>query len=271
MKQQLAGTRWSLAILVGASAMAALPALAVDGVVEINQARAKVGAVTPGDTPKFPVTLDHPGSYRLTGNLDVTDATALAGGAAADTTAILVTADNVTLDLNGFTIHGPASCALAPGSTCTSTGSGHGVDGTGHVGTVIRNGTIEGMGSDGIVLGDDASVQKLYSRRNGGDGIFCLGVGSIVDQCRATGNGATGILGCAITTDSVANNNHQEGIRGGIVARCFAKTNGTLASGFAEIVADIATASEGGNGTGPTDIDTVGVVGNNLCSTSLCP
>ena len=54
MKQMLVGTKRSLAIVLAASALAASPALGVDGVVEINQARAKVGGVTPSDTPKFP-------------------------------------------------------------------------------------------------------------------------------------------------------------------------------------------------------------------------
>jgi len=46
------------------------PAGAVDGVIEINQAKAKAGAVTAGDTPGFPVTISAAGSYRLTGDLD---------------------------------------------------------------------------------------------------------------------------------------------------------------------------------------------------------
>ena len=37
------------------------PALAVDGVIEINQTAALAGAVTATDSPEFPVTLDAPG------------------------------------------------------------------------------------------------------------------------------------------------------------------------------------------------------------------
>jgi len=47
------------------------PALAVDGVIEINQARANAGGVTLSDGPGFPVTIDHNGSYRLTSDLTV--------------------------------------------------------------------------------------------------------------------------------------------------------------------------------------------------------
>ena len=65
-----------LVMLVGA------PARAVDGVIEINQARALAGGVTPGDAAGFPVTITASGSYRLTGNLTVDE----------NTTAISVTA-----------------------------------------------------------------------------------------------------------------------------------------------------------------------------------
>jgi hypothetical protein len=47
---------------------------AVDGVIAINQARALAGGVTPGDAPGFPVIINAPGSYRLTGDLTVPDA-----------------------------------------------------------------------------------------------------------------------------------------------------------------------------------------------------
>ena len=75
---------------------------AVDGVVLIDQNRALAGNVTPGDFPGFPVTISRPGSYRLSGNLEVTDP---------DITAIEITADHVTLDLNGFSIQGPLIAA----------------------------------------------------------------------------------------------------------------------------------------------------------------
>ena len=42
-------------------------AIAADGVVEIDQAAAIAGGITPGDDPGFPITLDSPGSDRLTG------------------------------------------------------------------------------------------------------------------------------------------------------------------------------------------------------------
>ena len=81
---------------------------AVDGVIEINQARAIAGGVTPGDTPGFPVTISAAGSYRLTGNLTVP---------ALNTTAISITANYVTLDLGGFLVSGPNTCFGSPRRT----------------------------------------------------------------------------------------------------------------------------------------------------------
>lgn len=94
--------------LIHAAALAALvtawPALAQkaggsgDGVVTITQAKAVNGGVTPGDAPGFPVSITQPGSYRLAGNLTLTDP---------NVGAIEILAAGVTLDLGGFTVQGP--------------------------------------------------------------------------------------------------------------------------------------------------------------------
>src|SRR5213079_870780 len=100
--------------------------------------RALAGGVTPGDAPGFPVTLSVAGSYRLSGNLTVPDE---------NTNAIVVSADNVTIDLNGFSILGPVVCSGNPVSCNFTTGTGTGVivDGL-HPNLTLVNGTIRGMG-----------------------------------------------------------------------------------------------------------------------------
>src|SRR6202011_4694295 len=136
-------SRW----LAPALLMAALSCnmYAVDGVVLIDQNRALAGGVTPGDTPGFPVTISVSGSYRLSGNLTVPDA---------NTTAILITQDNVTIDLNGFSIIGPTVCVGSPTVTsCSPLGAGYGVDGGGHHSITVINGSVRGMGNSGISLG----------------------------------------------------------------------------------------------------------------------
>ena len=92
-----------------AFAVLAAPTYGTDGVVLINQAVVLNGNVTPESAPGFPVTISVPGSYRLSSNLTVPDA---------DTKAISVEADDVTIDLNGFSIIGPIVCtegAASPG------------------------------------------------------------------------------------------------------------------------------------------------------------
>jgi hypothetical protein len=86
---------------------------AVNGAVLIDQPHALAGNITPGDAPGFPVTISEPGNYRLTGNLTVPDA---------NTTAIDIKADDVTLDLKGFGIIGPVVRGSAP-TACPAAGT----------------------------------------------------------------------------------------------------------------------------------------------------
>lgn len=173
----------------------AAPAQAVDGVIEINQTRASAGAVTPGDTPGFPVTIDQPGSYRLTGNLIVPNE---------NTTAIQITAESVTIDLNGFAILGSSTLA-------GPNGTGIGVQGT--AGTIVLNGTIRGMGSTGVLLDSRSRAENLqiYFNFRGLTG----STDSLVVNVNASRNRETGIfIGSDSTvTRSIANENIQNGIR----------------------------------------------------------
>src|SRR5579871_2894201 len=124
-----------------AMTLAAVPAFAVDGVVLINQSNALAGNVTPGDTPGFPVTISQSGSYKLSSNLVIADPNG---------TGILITADNVTIDMNGFSMIGPSVCngsGTTPTSSCTvSNTSGIGINAGEQTGITIMNGSIRGMG-----------------------------------------------------------------------------------------------------------------------------
>lgn len=158
--------RWSLflSLFVFAST-----ALAVDGVIEINHARALAGGVTPGDEPGYPVTLNQSGSYRLTGNLTMPDK---------DTTGISAFGDDIVIDLNGFAIKGPNLCAVAPdGLTCGQNGLGLGVHLQGSRGAV-RNGIVSGTGSDGVKVHNYTSVEHLQVSHVGGNGIDATGEGN---------------------------------------------------------------------------------------------
>src|ERR1700686_3824069 len=130
--------------LLSLTVLAALacPVYAVDGVVLINQSSALAGNVTPGDAPGFPVTISVSGSYKLTGNLTVPDA---------NTTGIQITADFVSIDLNGFSIIGPVVCSGgSPVNSCNPSGSAPGISSS-NAGISVSNGIVRGVGA-GISL-----------------------------------------------------------------------------------------------------------------------
>jgi hypothetical protein len=196
---------------------------AVDGVVLIDQSHALAGNITPGDTPGFPVIISQPGSYRLSGNLTVSDA---------NTTAIKITADHVTLDLNGFSIAGPAVCTSSP-AVCPPSGEGIGIQAdngpaeTGPQGVRILNGTVRGMGATGIFMtGPGSYVEKIAANSNAGGGF--LVAGSVI-QSSAVRNGSFGIFAITVR-DSLATDNHGDGIQldasGGVAIGDIASFNG---------------------------------------------
>jgi len=145
------------------------PSLAVDGVIEINQAKALAGGVTPGDAAGFPVTIDQSGSYRLTSNLIL----ATTGDHAIQITS---TSQNVTIDLNGFSITGPNSCTGGGSSiSCTFNSGGHGILMDQGVDSVrVMNGAIQGMGGNGIAGSTvNLFLEGVAVSENGSSGVSC--------------------------------------------------------------------------------------------------
>jgi cysteine-rich repeat protein len=141
-----------IALVVAILASLPLPVSASDGIHEINQASALAGG-------GFPVVLASPGSYRLTGNLDLSLAPI-------GTTAISVTAEDVYLDLGGFSIRGPLNCTtvappVAAGSGVTSSAAG----------TTVANGTVRGFGANGLQLSEQARVTSVQIHCNGAIGL----------------------------------------------------------------------------------------------------
>ena len=195
--------RIRLAILCILSAVSS-SLYASNTVVLIDQAGAAAGNITPGDAPGFPVTLSQPGSYRLVSNLVVTG----------DVSAIQITADNVTIDLNGYSIIGPNLCSNTVPATCKPAGTGIGVqagDGNtvGPTSVKVFNGSIRGMGLHGIQLtGLAGLVERVSADGNAGSGLIVNG--SVVESS-ATGNGADGIR-ALIVRDSISVGNRSHGI-----------------------------------------------------------
>jgi len=178
-----------------------IPIRAMAIVVKINQSKAINGNVTPGDSPGFPVTISQPGSYRLTSNLTVTNA---------NTTAIEITTDDVTLDLGGFLIKGPTACSSGNPVNCSPIGTGDGVNANGRVNITVVNGTVRGMGGDGIVGGKAYRIEDVHVISNGGDGI--VGGYGIVKENTATLNGGNGISAGGVITGNTVLDNGQNGI-----------------------------------------------------------
>lgn len=213
-------------------------AVAVDGVVLIDQNKALAGNVTPSDLAGFPISINQPGSYRLAGNLTLPDL---------NTNGIEINVQNVTLDLNGFAILGPVTCTEFPTIGCSATGSGRGIRSVVFANVLLRNGFVQGMGSDGIsLLG--GTVESIQANQNAGTGINMTA--GIVRDSIARNNGSAGI---AVAFGSVLRNvlNHN---KIGLSA-----TNGTSYSGNAF---NFNTMNVQGSG-----INT----GQNLCDSAICP
>jgi hypothetical protein len=194
--------------LTASTLLWASSAAAVDGVIEINQAKADAGAVNGSlvsDPAGFPVVITQPGSYRLTGNLTVPDS---------NTTAIEVGSGYVDIDLNGFAILGPNVCASVE-TPCTANGSGLGIHAPSPstVDVRVHDGTVRGMGASGVALQAFAQVSRVNAQWNGGAGIF-VADDSIVTANRVVLNGGAGILtfSRSAVLDNVVASNGQNGI-----------------------------------------------------------
>ena len=197
---------------------------AVDGVILIDQPHALAGNITPGDAPGFPVTITQPGSYKLSGNLTVADA---------NTSAIVIAADYVTLDLNGFSIIGPVTCTSSP-AVCPAAGLGNGVDAERPEGVPsprsfrVMNGTVRGMGNIGIfITGSGGSVVGVRADSNAGGGML---VNGSVSDSAATLNGGFGIFAIMVR-GSYMSDNHGVGLQldgsGGVAEDNISSFNGS--------------------------------------------
>jgi parallel beta-helix repeat protein len=196
---------------------------AVDGVIEINQARVTAGGVTPGDTPGFPVTLSEPGSYRLTGNLVMPDT---------NTTGIEITASHITIDLNGFGILGPVICSGRP-INCSATGSGRGISSSSGTSNIeVINGIVRGMGGHGIdlITSNNAHVERVRITSNGSGGILA-GDGSTVTGNTANFNRGNGIF--TLSSTVTGNTASFNGLTGILISRNSILTGNTASfNGF---------------------------------------
>ncbi len=184
---------------------ASFPAFAIDGVIEINDALAELGGVTPGDAPGYPVTISEPGSYRLTGTLFL----------ASSQQGIYIDADNVTIDLNGFSIRGPVTCTPGVAACSEAVGSGaQGIRADSAKFLTVKNGTVTGTGAGGIYCnpGVGCVVENVVVSHNNGSGISIANSGR-VSNCTVHSNRSNGVT---VGKAAIVNNNtiYQNGFRG---------------------------------------------------------
>jgi hypothetical protein len=158
----------------------------------ITQAKAVAGGITPGDTAGYPITISQPGAYRLDSNLTVP--AAIYG--------IYITANNVDIDMNGFTL----------------TGNGGGTYGliSSFGESRIHGGVINLFRNSGIYLRNNAwTVEDMQIVRNGNLGIDATGARYItVRKSLVAANSLTGIFaGQNLKVyDSTVSRNGKDGI-----------------------------------------------------------
>jgi hypothetical protein len=164
--------------LVLSIALASIPLL---GFSSYASAQTKFNGKDP-----FPKKLKKSGSY-----LQVTNITIPAKNTTSD--AVDITASNVTVDLQGYTISGPGA------------GTGVGINASGMSNVTIQNGIIVGMGGPGIILGPNSVVRNVQVINNGGDGIDC-GPSCLITSSVISGNTGTGLNFSTDTTSGYSNN-----------------------------------------------------------------
>lgn len=190
--------------LLASTAFFFASAAPVKAQVMIDQTSALAGRITLSDAPGFPVTLSAPGTYKLSGDLVVP--------AGAD--GVHITADNVTLDLNGYTIRGALDCGGSGDEVAcsgASTGSGVIADMSTRFSTV-RNGAVRGFGLEGVMLGASSTIDGVTARGNGTYGIVAY-ENTTITNSQALRNGAHGMLlmyggSVVIASQSIGNRGH---------------------------------------------------------------
>ena len=215
---------------------------------------------TPGDTGSLFI-ISQPGAYYFTGNIR-----GISGQ-----NGIVVQADDVTLDLNGFSLVG------LPGS----------LDGiavpSSQINLEIKNGVIRDWGGDGVDVwfGRNSRAFGLRISNNGGTGLrfgTSVGIyppntttGCIVQDCVSESNGGDGIFvgGGSTVSGCVGSSNTGIGIRaaaGSTVLHCTASSNSN--AGFSIGAGSTISYCSATNNNAPGS--TPGIITAQNCTISYC-
>ncbi|MHC4476854.1 MAG: right-handed parallel beta-helix repeat-containing protein [Planctomycetota bacterium] len=124
--------------------------------------------------------------------------------------AIIVEANDVTIDLMGFSIVGPGP----------DSGTNYGIYLDGRTNVEIRNGTVRDFGSHGLygagLAGKGHRAINVRATSNGGTGIYLDSRHNLIKDSTANGNGGDGICvsNASIVTGNTACDNNNDGIDG---------------------------------------------------------
>jgi hypothetical protein len=236
------------------------------GIVEINQARALRGGVTPADAPGFPVTIDRAGSYRLTTDLTLPESAAAGNG-------IEIEAGEVTLDLNGFALVGrEGSCGSAGTGIRFAPGSGA---------LVVKNGTLRAWRCRALDVENFSLFPALRLERlkietaAGGSGVTDL-ANALVQWVDFTGPGSGALAAShSIVRDTTAIDGGGFGFTGSanLLARVVARNNAFEGLAAISTPSGLAASSLTQNvGGGAQYVGPVVQLGPNQCDGDLvCP
>lgn len=134
----------------------------------------EVEARTPIHAADLPLTISKSGSYYLAEDITFTTM---------NTNAITIEANDVTIDLNGFKIRGPAS---------GTTGTGISKTAVGFVSATVMNGTVLKFQNGVNLYGPGNRVINVIAKNNQGYGIQAADR-AFISQCSAFDNGLAGI------------------------------------------------------------------------------
>jgi parallel beta-helix repeat protein len=209
-------------------------------------------------------TISTPGSYYLAGNRTLT----------ANVTGIKVDANNVTIDLMGYTLAGNGvrynNCNGITINYEQSTNSGR-------KNVEIRNGTISNFGRSGISASNiaikDIRIINIRSVANKQQGMAFYNSGNRIDNCLAAENEDEGIYAGrnSILTGCIARDNNDTGIytiSGSIVTSCYSfgnKGNGIYLAGSGTISNSVCYEN---TGAGIVGVEGCAIIGNTVRSNS---
>ncbi len=141
------------------------------------------------------LNISKPGSYYLPRNLV---------SALTSAPVVLVTASNVTLNLNGYSIIGPGGSGTSVGIEASQPVSN----------VTVENGAITGIAGAALTLGSNSEVSGMHIVGNSGDGVDCAS-GCLISGNVIADNGGAGIN--LSDNTSGFQNNVLNGNGGGIV------------------------------------------------------